>query len=518
MAETVFTRADLLAAEKQQLRLLIEQQHNPQSHAHPSSYASYAPPFPIISLSDDWQLNASPQPPIVSSTLADDYFNNYLNEDAATNNNSNKHLYPASSFSHYSATSDYNSTQPSPSPPSPSSYHDKLASYDQFTTSLKRPHHHTTTASDELPASKRLSVELPASAYMQHKKAGGQQSVALQAQYPLLSSELIDGFFTSNVNVGSGVMGGLDDSELGLGLSTVSRQASELSNSSSNQKLKAVEETLNEPQIVLPTAEVSPSLPLLSLEPQTSQLSQVSSSSSIAPSIPFQPSSLSSVLSDLSSSSVSSPFDNPSSLSNLANRLLPPDHKGEGQRRMKRRLTDKQRRAKIKDGLEHLRSLVALHGNASSDQASIVNSSVDLVQQLVDERESLKHQLRKAGDERVELEREQQLAIDKQRLAAAVLPSSQLTPAAAASASTDKAASPDLSVLLHHLSNILSPVLGGGAAAGGRADSSDSSQSTATTTAAATGGAAGGLEHLVLSQYFLHTLKLLTNLPRNNAV
>ena len=82
---------------------------------------------------------------------------------------------------------------------------------------------------------------------------------------------------------------------------------------------------------------------------------------------------------------------------------------------MKRRLTDKQRRAKIKDGLEHLRSLVALHGNASSDQASIVNSSVDLVQQLVDERDGLKHELRQANDERVEIEREQQLAMDKQR-------------------------------------------------------------------------------------------------------
>jgi len=173
---------------------------------------------------------------------------------------------------------------------------------------------------------------------------------------------------------------------------------------------------------------------------------------------------------------------------------------------MKRRLTDKQRRAKIKDGLEHLRSLVALHGNASSDQASIVNSSVDLVQQLVNEREGLKVQLRKVGDERVELEREQQLAIDKQRLAAAVLPSS-LPSAATGSAANDKSASPDLSVLLHHLSNILTPVLGSG-----RSESDSQTGSGGSVGA----GAGGGLEHLVLSQYFLHTLKLLTNLPRNN--
>ena len=498
--EQVFTRADLLAAEKQQLRLLIEQQNNPHSHSDPSAYASYAPPFPIISLADDWQLNASPLPPPVTSA-SDDYFSNFLNDDVTNNNNhnnNNKQYQP--SFASYSVTSDYYNNHSSPSPPSPtSSFSDKLVSYDQpFTNSLKRAHRQS-EVSDDLPPSKRLTVELPASAHLQHKKAGVQQGVALQAQYPLLSSELVDGFFASNVNVSSGVMGGLDDSELGL--TAILRQDSE---TSTVEKAKSVEQERSEPQIILPDDAETPQLPILSLEPQTSQQSDASTSSSTAPSVAFEPASLSSVLSTFSSSA-SSLLDNPSSLSNLTNRFLPSDHRGEGQRRMKRRLTDKQRRAKIKDGLEHLRSLVALHGNASSDQASIVNSSVDLVQQLVNEREDLKLQLRQASDERVELDREQQLAINKQRLAAAVLPPSLPTSAAAA-ALTDQSASPDLSVLLHHLSNILSPVLGAG---GNRSESENKPAVT---------GTAGGLEHLVLSQYFLHTLKLLTNLPRNNAV
>ena len=481
MTEAVYSHADLLAAEKQQLRLLIEQQQ--KSNLHSSSYASYAPPFPIISLADDWQLNVSPQPPAVSSTT-DDYFTNYLSDDVA---NSKLHH---SSFPHYSATSDYYPTAQLPTSPStPSTYNDKLASYEPpLTASLKRTHHQS-SVSDELPPSKRLTVELPVSSYSHLKKAGGPHNAVLQAQYPLLSSELVDGFFASNVNVSSGVMGGLDDSELGL--TSTSRQASDISFS---EKIKLKEEPIEE-QVVLPSGGETSRLPKLLLELQTSAHSQASTGSSSAPVSPFEPSTFSSS----PTSPVSSSLLNPSSLSN---RMLPSDHRGEGQRRMKRRLTDKQRRAKIKDGLEHLRSLVALHGNASSDQASIVNSSVDLVQQLVNEREDLKHQLRKAGDERVEIEREQQIAIDKQRLAA-VLPAP--LPSSTAAVSADKAASPDLSVLLHHLSNILTPVLGAGRG-----------ESEAQAPAAA--GPVGGLEHLVLSQYFLHTLKLLTNLPRNNAV
>ena len=493
MTETVFTRADLLAAEKQQMRLLKEQQHDPHSQSQHSSFASYAPPFPIISLADDWQLNASPLPPPASSSpAADDFFtSHYLGDDA----NNSKH-FPSSSFSNYSATSDlYPSHAAHSTASSNASFADKLALYDQpFTASLKRSHSES-EESNVLPPSKRLTVELPAPAHSQHKKAGGQQSAALQAQYPLLSSELVDGFFASNVNVGSGVMGGLDDSELGLTLHSLSRQATETSSAE-----KAAEFERAETQIVLPE---------LSLQPQTSQQSEASVSSSTAPSVSFVPSSLSSVLSTLSSSA-SSPLSNPSSLSNLTNRVLPASTKGEGQRRMKRRLTDKQRRAKIKDGLEQLRSLVALHGNASSDQASIVNSSVDLVQQLVDERDELNTQLRRCGDERAELDREQQLALDKQRLAAAVLPNASAASLSAVTGLADGAASPDLSVLLHHLSNILSPVLGGG---GGAVASGGGGNGEAG--AGAGVAAAGGLESLVLSQYFLHTLKLLTNMPRN---
>ena len=329
--EAVFTRADLLAAEKQQLRLLIEQQHNnPHLHQQQSSYTSYAPPFPIISLADDWHRDASPLPPTTSSAVSslpssDDFFSNYLNDDV--HSNSGKH-YPSSSFSNFSVTSDYYNTHPSPSPspspPSPSSsYNDKLT-YDQpFTTSLKRSHNQLTTA-DELPPTKRLTVELPSSAYSQfNKKAGGQQSAMIQAQYPLLSSELVDGFFASNVNVSNGVMGGLDDSELGLTFSSMSRQASEESNIEKAQLSQQLQ-LQAEPQVTLPAQEITPQLPRLSLEPQTSQQSVVSNSSSTAPSIPFVTSSISSVLSTFSSSA-SSPFDNPSSLSNLTNRLLPPD-------------------------------------------------------------------------------------------------------------------------------------------------------------------------------------------------
>ena len=458
-----------------------------ESQPHPPSYASYATSFPIISLADNMQLNSSSRSPPVTSS--DDYLRNFLNDRVITN----KHFQP--SFSVYSGTSDYFTIQSSPPPLFPSSNKHELASSDQsFAASHKRSHHQHSVF-DDMPFNKRLIVELSASSHLQHKKAGEHQSVPLRAQYPPLSRELADEFFASNLNVSSGVMGGLDDSELGLAINTASRQANE---TSGNEKAQQVtEQAQTGPQAVLPRVGVTPQLRILSPEPQTSQQPQVSTSSSTMPSVPFELSSLSSVQSTFSSSD-SFPSDNSFSLSNLINRLLPPDTEGEGKQRMRRRLTDKQRRAKIKSGLENLRSLIALYGNASSDQASIVSSSVGLIQQLVNEREDLKHQLRKVSDERVELEREQ-LAIDKQRLAAVVLPVS--LPSATAAAE-DKQSPRDLSVLLHHLSNILTPILGFGW--------SDSESNIND------GGVAGGLEHLVLSQYFLHTLKLLTNRPRSN--
>lgn len=75
--------------------------------------------------------------------------------------------------------------------------------------------------------------------------------------------------------------------------------------------------------------------------------------------------------------------------------------KGEGHRRLKRRLTDKQRRAKIKDGLEHLRSLVHMHGDSSTDQASVVQSSISLIKQLVQQSSNMKNDLNKLKEEGV---------------------------------------------------------------------------------------------------------------------
>ena len=63
-----------------------------------------------------------------------------------------------------------------------------------------------------------------------------------------------------------------------------------------------------------------------------------------------------------------------------------------GQKRAKRRMTDKQRRAKIKTGLGQLAELVAAHahGSTSTSHATVVESSVTLVHQLLNETHELR--------------------------------------------------------------------------------------------------------------------------------
>jgi hypothetical protein len=69
-------------------------------------------------------------------------------------------------------------------------------------------------------------------------------------------------------------------------------------------------------------------------------------------------------------------------------------------RKRQHQKSDKQRRARIKDGLEQLRSLVSAHGKLESpDQASIVAASVQLLQQLTAEINQLKQQINQAKNE-----------------------------------------------------------------------------------------------------------------------
>ena len=54
--------------------------------------------------------------------------------------------------------------------------------------------------------------------------------------------------------------------------------------------------------------------------------------------------------------------------------------------RKKHIVTDRQRRAKIKEGMTHLRGLLLEHGSFTTDQVSIMMASVQLIHQLKDER------------------------------------------------------------------------------------------------------------------------------------
>ena len=74
--------------------------------------------------------------------------------------------------------------------------------------------------------------------------------------------------------------------------------------------------------------------------------------------------------------------------------------RNELQRKRQHQKSDKQRRAKIKEGMEQLKALVSLHGKLESpDQASIVSASVDLVHSLRSEIASLKAEVDRAKGE-----------------------------------------------------------------------------------------------------------------------
>ena len=439
--------AELRAVEKQQLRLLLEQQQRAQPSASPSSsFSSYATPYPIMNLSDDWYQSSSsgstsPLPPLLASQPDELSF---LDDEVS---------HKLSSF-----TPSFPSSPPFPtlSPPPYLSSSISSSSIPNSTTTHISTKRAAPTPDTLDPLIKRHQPDV--------KKLSSYSS--LSAHYPLLSSEVVDGFFAGAVGMSGGVMGGLDDAELGLALASpkVKQQPPDEDVPSPT--------TLPTPQRLtsVTSALSTGSLPSLSLPPVSVSL--------------LPPLALSSVLSHFTSAS--SEDDNQS----LSTRFDEPDTRGEGVRRAKRRLTDKQRRAKIKDGLEQLRSLVASHGNVSSDQASIVQSSVELVQQLVLEREGLRGALRRVREERMEMEREQQVMLaQKQRLAvaAAAAPQSQQ-----GSAAGDGKATPNLSLLLQHLQSLV--------AAGGASEDTDSP--------------APGLDHVVLSQYFLQTLQLLSKLPR----
>ena len=74
--------------------------------------------------------------------------------------------------------------------------------------------------------------------------------------------------------------------------------------------------------------------------------------------------------------------------------------RNELQRKRQHQKSDKQRRAKIKDGMEQLKALVSLHGKLESpDQASIVSASVDLVHALRQEIAGLKGEVERTRGE-----------------------------------------------------------------------------------------------------------------------
>ena len=74
--------------------------------------------------------------------------------------------------------------------------------------------------------------------------------------------------------------------------------------------------------------------------------------------------------------------------------------RNELQRKRQHQKSDKQRRAKIKDGMEQLKALVSLHGKLESpDQASIVSASVELVHALRQEIAGLKAEVERTRGE-----------------------------------------------------------------------------------------------------------------------
>ena len=418
VADSALTHSALRAAEAQQLRLLLEQQQQGlQSRA-----SSFAPLFPAMVSNDEWYGSGSP---LLAQSQEEDLSRYFVDE-------------PSSQPTYFP----YPSTSPPPSLPFHSIPSLKRAAPfpDSFDAPLKRHH------------------------------SDAKLETTLASQYPLLSSDVVDGLFAGLVGMQShGVLGGLDDSELGVGLGPVPQQGRQLSLGEGRDTHLRISPPVSSASTLSTlsngSSPILPStLPALAL-PMPLMLRGLSSSVS-------QPTSAASVGSPSQSSSSQQPTE--------------PEGRREGVRRAKRRLTDKQRRAKIKEGLEQLRALVALHGNNSSDQASIVNSSVELLQQLVDEREALRTAVRRLRDDRAEAEREQAMQAQQRQQSQ---PQPQLS-------DTTTQANIRLLQQLQHL--VAQGGIGGGGGVKGEAEAP-----------------ATGLEQVILSQYFLQTLQLLSKLPRN---
>ena len=73
------------------------------------------------------------------------------------------------------------------------------------------------------------------------------------------------------------------------------------------------------------------------------------------------------------------------------------DGEGDGdketQKKVKHQMTDRQRRAKIKESMDQLKALVPLEANQKADQATIVAESVDMIKNMKDEISSLRAKL-----------------------------------------------------------------------------------------------------------------------------
>ena len=65
----------------------------------------------------------------------------------------------------------------------------------------------------------------------------------------------------------------------------------------------------------------------------------------------------------------------------------------EQQKKVKHQMTDRQRRAKIKESMDQLKALVPLEANQKADQATIVAESVDMIKNMKDEIASLRAKL-----------------------------------------------------------------------------------------------------------------------------
>jgi hypothetical protein len=63
------------------------------------------------------------------------------------------------------------------------------------------------------------------------------------------------------------------------------------------------------------------------------------------------------------------------------------------QKKVKHQLTDRQRRAKIKESMDQLKALVPIDSHAKADQATIVSESVDLIKGMKDELSSLRQRI-----------------------------------------------------------------------------------------------------------------------------